>query len=78
MGLGTMTATTSHQVSAQSDLVLEMSFDDFQDGRSGSNLEYLTGMILTTLNIYVTPMTPIKFQLNPTYGLIRIERFYQF
>ena len=46
-----------------------MSFDDFQDGPSGSNLVYLTRMILTTLNIYVPLMPTIKFQLNPTYGL---------
>ena len=33
------------------------------------HLEYLNGMILAILNLCVTVMLPIKFWLNPTYGL---------
>ena len=46
----------------------EMSFE-FQDGHHGGHLGYRSGMILAILNLYVTLMPPIKFQLNPTYGL---------
>ena len=42
-----------------------MLFEEFQDG----HLEYRNGMILSILNLYVTVMPPIKFLLNPTYGL---------
>ena len=61
----------SHQVSAQSNLIMvwkEMLFEVFQDGRHGSHLGYRNGMILAILNLYVAPMPPIKFRLNPTYG----------
>ena len=47
----------------------EMSFEIFQDGRHGGHLGYWNGTILAILNIYVTVMSPIKFRLNPTYGL---------
>ena len=43
--------------------------DEFQDGRHGGHLEYQNGRSLAILNLYVTPMSPIKFQLNLTYGL---------
>ena len=39
----------------------EMSFEEFQDG-------YLNGSILA-MDLCVTVMLPIKFWLNPTYGL---------
>ena len=47
----------------------EMSFEEFQDGRHGGHLGYQNGMILAILNLYVTVMPPIKFQLNRTYSL---------
>ena len=47
----------------------EMSFEEFQDGRHGGHLGYWNGTILAILNLYVTVMPPIKFQLNPTYDL---------
>ena len=47
----------------------EMLFEEFQDGRHGSHLGYRNGTILAILNLYVTPMPPIKFQLNLIYGL---------
>ena len=60
----------SHQVSAQSDMVLEeMSFEVFQDSRHGSHLGYRNGKILTILNLYPAVMPPIMFWLNLTYGL---------
>ena len=46
----------------------EISFEIFQDGRHGSHLGYRNGTILAILNLHVTTMPPIKFQLNPTYG----------
>ena len=47
----------------------EISFEKFQDGRHGGQFGYRNGMILAILNLYVAPMPPIKFWLNPTYGL---------
>ena len=47
----------------------EMSFEEFQDGPHGGHLGYRNGIILATLNLYVPPMPPIMFLLNPTYGL---------
>ena len=44
-------------------------FENFQDGNPGGHLGHGNGMILTILNLYVASMSPIKFQLNPTYGL---------
>ena len=44
-------------------------FEDFQDGHHGGHLGYLNGRILSILNLCVTVMFPIKFWLNPTYGL---------
>ena len=46
-----------------------MSFEEFQDSRHGDHLGYQNGTILAILSLYVTPMPPIKFRLNPTYGL---------
>ena len=34
----------------------------------GGHLGYWDGPILAILNLYVTPMPPIKFRLNLTYG----------
>ena len=57
----------SHKVLAQSDMVLEeISFEEFQDGHYGSHLGYRNGTILAILNLCVTLMPPIKFQLNRT------------
>ena len=44
----------------------EMSFEEFQDGHHGGHLEYGNVMILAILNLCVTVMPPIKFQLNQT------------
>ena len=44
----------------------EMSFEEVQDG---GHFGYQNRMILVILNLYVNPMPPIKFQLNPTYSL---------
>ena len=55
-------------VSAQSDMVSEdMSFENFQDGCRGGHLGCRNGTILAIL--YITPMPPIKFPLNPTNDL---------
>ena len=43
----------------------EMLFKEFQDGR----LAYQNRTILAILNLYVAPMPPIKFWLNPSYSL---------
>ena len=43
-----------------------MLFEEFQDGHHPG---YWNGTILVILNLYVTPILPIKFQLNLTYGL---------
>ena len=42
----------------------EMSFEGFQDGHHGSHLGYWNRTILAILNLYVAPMSPIKFPLN--------------
>ena len=60
----------SHQVWDQFNLGLEqMWFENFQDGHHGSHLGYQNGMILAILNLYVTFMPPIKFQLNLIFSL---------
>ena len=46
-----------------------MSFEEFQDGRPGGHFGYWNGTILAILNLCVTVMPPIKFQLNRTSGL---------
>ena len=46
-----------------------MSFEEFQDGHCGGHLGYQNRMSLTILNLCVTVKLPIKFWLNPTYGL---------
>ena len=60
----------SHQVSAQSDLLLgspEMWFEECQDGCHGGYLGYWNRTILAILNFHNTPMPPIKFKPNQTY-----------
>ena len=47
----------------------EMSFEEFQHGCPGNHLGYWNRTILAILNLCVTVMPPIKFQLNLTYGL---------
>ena len=47
----------------------EMSFEEFQDGHYGSHLGYQNGTILAILKLCNTPMPPIRFRLNLTYGL---------
>ena len=47
----------------------QMWFQDFQDGLPGDHLGQPNITILAMLNLYVAPMLPIKFRLNPTYGL---------
>ena len=61
----------SHQVSIQLMAWEEMSFEEFQDGRHGGHLGYWNTTILAIMNLYVAPMPPIKFWLNPTYSLGR-------
>ena len=58
----------SHQVLAQSDLRFgrRFRFEEFQDGRHGGHLAYRNGTNLAILNLCVTVMPPIKFQLNRT------------
>ena len=57
----------SHIVSAQSDMAWEeMSFEEFQDDCHGRHLGYRNGTILAILNLYVSMMSPIKFQLIRT------------
>ena len=58
---------TSRQVSAQWDLGFRRrcSLKVFQDGHCG-HLGYRNGTILAILNLCVTVMPPIKFQLNQT------------
>ena len=46
-----------------------MSFEEFQDGHPGGHLGYRKGTILAILNLCVTVMPPIKFQVNRTWGL---------
>ena len=45
----------------------EMSFEEFQDGCHGDHLGYWNRTILAILNLHVTPMPPIKFQLIRTF-----------
>ena len=49
-------------------VLAEMSSEEFQDGPLVA-LGYWNSMILAILNLCVTVMPPIKFWLNPTYGL---------
>ena len=64
-------SNASHQVSAQSKVTVweKMSFEEFQDGPHGGHLGYRNGTILAILNLYVAPMPPNSFWLNPTYSL---------
>ena len=55
----------SHQVLAIRLKVWEkMLFEEFQDGLHSGHLGYWNGTILAILNLCVTVMPPIKFQLN--------------
>ena len=47
----------------------QMLFEEFQDGHHGGHLGYLNRRVLAILNLCVTVMLPIKFWLNPNYGL---------
>ena len=42
---------------------------DFQYGRHGGHLEFPMGTILAIFNLQVTPILPIKFQINWHFGL---------
>ena len=44
-------------------------FEGFQDDHLEGHIRYRTRTILAILNLYVTPMPPIKFGLNPHFGL---------
>ena len=44
-----------------------MSFEEFQDGRRPSWTSKRN--VLAILNLYIAPISPIKFRLNLTYGL---------
>ena len=46
-----------------------MWFQDFREGCPGGHLGYWNERILAILNLYVALMLPIKFRLNPSYGL---------
>ena len=46
----------------------EMLFEEFEDGCHRGLLGYRNRMILAILNLHVTLMSPIKFQLNLTFG----------
>ena len=46
--------------------MLEMSFEDFQDGQHSGHLGYQNRMILAILNLHMAPMPPIKFGFNLT------------
>ena len=46
-----------------------MSFEEFQDGRSGGQLVYQKEKMLAILKLHVALMPPINFKLNPTFGL---------
>ena len=48
-----------------------MLFEEFRDGRRCGHLGHRNGTIFAILNLYVTVMPPIKFQLNRTKGLRR-------
>ena len=43
-----------------------MLFEEFQDVHHSGHFEYRNGMILAILNLCVTVMPPIKFQLTRT------------
>ena len=43
----------------------EMSFEEFQDGLRVGHLGYWNRTLLAILNLSVTVMPPIKFELNP-------------
>ena len=46
-----------------------MSFEEFQNGRHGGHLGYWNRRILAILNLCVTVMPPIKFQLQWTWEM---------
>ena len=61
----------SHQLLAQSNLCLrrDVVWRISRWLHGGGHLGYQNGTTLSILNLYVAPMPPIKFWLNPTYGL---------
>ena len=62
-------SNASHQVSAQYNLWFKRChLKNFKLATMG-HLGYRNGTILVILNLYVTPMPPIKFWLNLTYSL---------
>ena len=54
-----------------------MSFGEFEDGRHGGHFGYRNETILAILNLCVTVMPPIKFQLNrlPIWEEMSFEEF---
>ena len=44
-----------------------MSFEDFQDGRSGGRLGYRNRTCLAIPNLHAATVHPTMFQLHPTY-----------
>ena len=59
----------SHQVSAQSDLGFGKRCRSKNFNMAAVVAIFDNGTILAILNLSVTVMPPIKFWLNPTYGL---------
>ena len=61
----------SHQDLAQSDLCFgrRCHLKNFKMAAVATILDIVTGTILAILNLCVTVMPPIKFWLNPIYGL---------
>ena len=51
----------------------QMWIENFQDGGCSDHLGYQNRTILWILNLHVTLMPPIKFQLNPTYSKEEIQ-----
>ena len=53
-----------------------MWFQDFRDGHLGGHLGWPNGTIKAVLNLYVAPMLPIRFRLNPTrFGRRSLRNF---
>ena len=44
----------------------QITIEDFQDGNLGGHLAYHNKMILAIFNLYVAPVPPTMFWLNPT------------
>ena len=63
----------SHQVLAQSDMVWEMPFEEFQDGCHGGQLGYQNGMILAILNLFVIAMPQVLVLSDLWFGRIECD-----